>query len=457
MNEAEIDPKLLNLWKKAQLAREQRNWEYVVNLALPVVKEYPTFMEARMLVRLAEGEIAKTVKKGLFGGGGGMSFSFKGTNKDPLEAIWELEENVFQKDPFNLKANLQFYELGMKAGLPELAVLGLETIRAGHPENTKIAHQLAEHYMAHDQPEKASEVYRLIVKQDPRDMTAIKGEKDAAARTSILRQGWQGGDFRSAMKDSAEQNKLELLNKQGMTREQMEALLAELYVDYNQDNNNLTTVKNIAGVLEKMEEFEQALSYYNWAFTLNPSDVAMQRKIELLTDKVQDLQIAALERDVESNPHAPDAEQRRADLAEIKRQRGMKAVEEAKQRVERNPTDKAYRFDLGQAYFNGGMFGEAIPELQQARQNPNLRIKALLMLGKCFEKKNMNDLAINAFSDAAKDIAVMDNTKKELLYDLAMVYEKTGQKDLYLESLKEIYNFDYGFKDVAKRVEASYQ
>ena len=134
----------------------------------------------------------------------------------------------------------------------------------------------------------------------------------------------------------------------------------------------------------------------------------------------------------------------------------MKAVEEAKQRVERNPTDKAYRFDLGQAFFNGGMFGEAIPELQQARQNPNLRIKALLMLGKCFEKKNMNDLAINAFSDAAKDIAVMDNTKKELLYDLAMVYEKTGHKDLYLESLKEIYNFDYGFKDVAKRVEASY-
>lgn len=457
MNEAEIDPKLLNLWKKAQLAREQRNWEYVVNLALPVVKAYPTYMEARMLVRLAEGEIAKTAKKGLFGGGGGMSFSFKGTNKDPLEAIWELEENVFQKDPFNIKANLQFYELGLKAGLPDLAVLGLETIRAGHPENTKIAHQLAEHYMAHELPEKAAEVYRLIVKQDPRDMVAIKGEKDAAARTSILRQGWQGGDFRSTMKDSAEQNKLELLNKQGMTREQMEALLNELYIDYNQDNTNLTTVKNIASVLEKMEEFEQALVYYNWAFTLNSSDVAMQRKIELLTDKVQDLKIVALERDIEASPDAPDVEQRRADLAEIKRQRGMKAVEEAKQRVERNPTDKAYRFDLGQAYFNGGMFGEAIPELQQARQNPNLRIKALLMLGKCFEKKNMNDLAINAFSDAAKDIAVMDNTKKELLYDLAMVYEKTGQKDLYLESLKEIYNFDYGFKDVAKRVEASYQ
>jgi len=33
---------------------------------------------------------------------------------------------------------------------------------------------------------------------------------------------------------------------------------------------------------------------------------------------------------------------------------------------------------------------------------------------------------------------------------------RPGNKELSLESLKEIYNFDYGFKDVAKRVEASY-
>ena len=454
MTEADItDPKLLNLWKKAHLAREQKNWEYVVNLALPVVKAYPLFHEARFTVRLAEQEVAKTAKKGLFGGG--MSMSFKSAKKDPLEAIWDLEENVFQKDPFNLKANLEFYELGIKAGHPDLAALGLETIRLGHPTNTKIAHQLAEHYMANDQPEKAGEVYRHIVKQDPRDMNAIKGEKDAAARNSIKSQ-WQG-DFRSSLKDASEQNKLELINKQGMTREQMESLLGELSSDYEADPTNITTVKNMANVLEKMEDFDQALGFYNYALTLNPGDVAMQRKIELLTDKVRDLQIAAIEADIESRPDAPDIAERRAELDEIKRQRGMKAVEESKQRVDRNPTDKAYRFDLGQAYFNCGMFGEAIPELQQARTNPNLRIKALLMLGKCFEKKNMNDLAINAFSDAAKDMPAMDNIKKELLYELAMVYEKVGKRDEYLECLKDIYNFDYGFKDVAKRVESSYQ
>lgn len=453
MTEADLDPKMLNLWKKAKLAKEQLNWEYVVSLGLPVVKAYPLFMEARMLVRLAEGEVAKVAKKGLFGGGG-MSFSLKSSKKDPYEAIWELEENVFQKDPFNIKANLEFYELGMRAGQPLLAAWGLETIRAGHPTNTKIAHQLAEHYMAQEMPEKAGEVYRFIVKQDPRDMAAIKGEKDAAARGSIKNQ-WTG-NFKDAVKDQSEQNKLELLNRQGMTREQMEALLGELSADYEKDPQNINAVKNLASLLEKMENYDQALAFYRYALSLNPADVSMERKIELLDEKVQDLQMAAMEADIEANPDSPDIEERRADLAEIKRQRGLKAVTEAKQRVDRNPTDKQYRFDLGQAYFNCGMYGEAIPELQQARTSPNLRIRSLMMLGKCFEKKNMNDLAVNAFTDATKEMTVMDNNKKELLYELAMVHEKMGKRDEYLEALKEIYNFDYGYKDVAKRVEASY-
>jgi tetratricopeptide (TPR) repeat protein len=454
VNELDLDPKLQTLWKKALLANEQRNWEYVVNLALPVIKAAPLFLTPRLLVRAAEGELAKTAKKGLFGGSGN-SMSFKASKKDPIEAMYDIEENVFQKDPFNIKANQEFYELGMKAGQPDLAALGLEAIRAGHPTNGKICHQLAEHYMVHDQPEKAGEVYRHINKNDPRDMAAIKGEKDAAARQSIKKGRWEMG-FQDAKANSDEANIQELINKQGMTPEQQESLLGTLSGYYEGEPDNINHVKNLAALLEKMERFPDALGFYHYAMTLNPGDVALARKAEQLNDKVQDLQIAALEDAIDADPNAPDIDQRRADLHEIKRQRGLKSVEEAKQRVDRNPTDKAYRFDLGQAYFSCGMFGEAIPELQQARQNPNLRNKALLMLGRCFASKNMNDLAVNAFSDAAKEIPIMDNTKKEVLYALAMTYEKIGKREEYLESLKEIYNFDYGYLDVAKRVEASY-
>ena len=454
INENELDPKLLNLWKKALLANDQRNWEYVVSLALPVVKAHPLFMQARVLIRRAEGELVKNQKKSLFGGG--LGISFKGTSKkDPWEAIADLEENVFQKDPFNIKANQEFYDIAMRAGHPDLAAFGLETIRLGHPANTKLAHTLAEHYMAQDQPDKAGETYTAILKVDPRDMIAIKGEKDAAARMSIKQGGWNQG-FDKAKKDSAESLKLERKNKQGMTREQMEEYLQDLSAEYNSDQTNINVVKDLADLLERMEDLDGALGFYRYALELNPADVSMSRKIELLQDRIDDMAIARLEGEIEANPDAPDIEERRAELAEIKRHRGQKAIEEAKGRVDRNPTDKAYRFDLGQAYFNAGMYGEAIPELQQARQNPSLRTKALLMLGRCFERKNMNDLGINALADCVKELPTMDSTKKEALYELAMVYEKVGKREEYLDCLKEIYNNDYGYRDVAQRVESSY-
>jgi hypothetical protein len=102
------------------------------------------------------------------------------------------------------------------------------------------------------------------------------------------------------------------------------------------------------------------------------------------------------------------------------------------------------------------MFTEALPELQQAKGNPHIRIKAMLLLGRCFERKNMNDLAKSSFADANKELTIMDGTKKELLYELALVCEKMGDKASSLEALKEIYNADYGYRDVAQRVEASY-
>ena len=452
VKEAELDPKHLNLWKKGLLAIEQKNWEYAVSLILPVVKDVPTFMDGRMALRRAEGEMSGTAKKFSFGGG-----MFKGSSKkDPWEAIAELEENVFQKDPFGASGNQQLYDLAIKAKFPELGAFALETIRMGQPENTKNMHTLAQHYIAHGHPDKASAVYNSILKIDPRDMIAAKGEKDCAARSSISRQGFGDGDFRKSMKNADEANELELLNKQGMTQEQMEQLLAKIIDKYNQDQTNLNTVKAMADLYERMGQVESALMFYDYALSLNPGDVSLQRKTELIRDRVQETQMQQMEADIESNPDAPDIEVKRAQLSEIRRARAYVVINEAKTRVERNPTDKALRYDLGQAYFQADMYTEAIPELQQAKGNPHIRIKAMLMLGRCFERKNMNDLAKSALMEASKEVLIMDSTKKEILYELALVHEKMGEREPYLDALKEIYNADYGSKDVAKRVESSY-
>ncbi|HEY1082225.1 MAG TPA: hypothetical protein VGE29_08185 [Prosthecobacter sp.] len=456
VQEAELDPKYQSLWKKALISAERKNWEYVIDQVLPIVTANLGFMDGRKLLRSAEGEVVGTGKKAGFGLGGGL---FKGVSKkEPAEQIADMEENVFRKDPFSMSANEQLFDISMKIKFPELAAFALETIRRGHPENTKNMHRLAQHYMVYKQPEKAAEVYHSIVKVDPRDMDAMKGEKDAAAQTSILRQGWGAeGDFRKSMKDSGEAAKLEMLQRQGMTAEQMEQFLAETIAQYEADQTNIIIVKRMADLYERMGQIDNALMFYDYALnTLNPGDVALQRKVEIIRDKVKDQKILDYEREIEANPDAPDIEEKRAELAAIRRERASVVIGEAKGRVDRNPTDKTLRYELGQAYFNAGMFTEAIPELQQAKSNPNMRIKAILLLGRCFASKNMNDLAKTSLMEAAKELVVMDAIKKEVLYELANVQEKMGDRAGSLDALKEIYNADYGYKDVARRVESSY-
>ena len=79
------------------------------------------------------------------------------------------------------------------------------------------------------------------------------------------------------------------------------------------------------------------------------------------------------------------------------------------------------------------------------------------LLGICYRELGMLDLAMKQFKEAAKEILTMDGTKKEIVYNLGVVYEKMGERENSLNCMKQIYEADYGYKDVADRVERSYQ
>ncbi|MEN9974186.1 MAG: hypothetical protein RLZZ282_192, partial [Verrucomicrobiota bacterium] len=121
-----------------------------------------------------------------------------------------------------------------------------------------------------------------------------------------------------------------------------------------------------------------------------------------------------------------------------------------------NPTDPQLRFDLGTALYNSGDFSAAIPHLQQATRNPHVRTRVLLLLGRTFKAKGMFDLSIKQLSDALADLHTMDHIKKEVLYEKGLIHDETGDKATALECFKQIYEVDYGYRDVAQRVESSY-
>jgi tetratricopeptide (TPR) repeat protein len=78
------------------------------------------------------------------------------------------------------------------------------------------------------------------------------------------------------------------------------------------------------------------------------------------------------------------------------------------------------------------------------------------LLGWCYGKLGMFDLATRQLEEASKEIPSMDETKKEIVYNLGLVYERMGDREKSLACMKQIYEAEHGYKDVASRVESSY-
>lgn len=456
ITETELPSSVQALWLKAQSAYEMKNFTYAISLSHAVLKEEPGFLDARRLARnsaVAE-NAGKKVKKGLFGGSGLSLMKIPSLGKkDPAAAMTALEKELV-KSPFDGQANDMLFDNAMRCNMLETAAFALETVRSGSPENTKLLHKLAEHYLARDMPDKAADVYNDIVKQDAADIDAVKGSKDATARASMKKQKWEEAQsFRDVMKSGDEAAELEAANRAAMTRDQMLEKLARLSEQYAADNQNLTLVKEVANLYEQLEDWPNAYSFYQYAFELSHQDVALQNKAEYMKDKAAEFELDELKRACEENP---DNAELRARYDEVMASRTAEQVQEAQARVDRNPTDPQLRYELGLALYNSGEYSEAIPHLQQATRNPHIRTRVLLLLGRTFKAKLMHDLAIKQLSDALADLHGMDGTKKEVLYEKGLIHQDMGDKDAALDCFKQIYEVDYGYRDVAKRVEESY-
>ncbi|MGB1260857.1 MAG: tetratricopeptide repeat protein, partial [Akkermansiaceae bacterium] len=421
-----------------------------------VLKDAPGFLDARKLARksAAADLSGKKVKKSFFGGSSLslMKIPSQG-KKDPEGAMMSLEKEL-AKSPFDGPGNDLLFDCAMRLNMLDTAAFALETVRRGAPENTKLLHKLAEHYLARDMPDMAADVYADIVKQDASDIHAVKGGKDATARASMKKQNWENAQsVKDVMKDTEETAALEKANRAAMTTEQREAKLAELSAAYAEDNENISLVKDIADLYEQGEDWPNAYSFYQYAYELSNKDVALQNKALYMKDKAAEFEVAQLKQAVDADP---SNEELRAQYEQLIATRTSQAVEEAQARVDRNPTDPQVRYELGLALYNAGNHSDAIPHLQQATRNPHIRTRVLLLLGRTFRAKGMHDLAIKQLTDALADLHGMDGTKKEVLYEKGLIHEDMGDKAAALDSFKQIYEVDYGYLDVAKRVESSY-
>ena len=449
-------------WLKAVAAIELRNFGYAISLLQGILRQEPEFMTGRQLLRRTEVTKHKAAKKTFFNISTAPLAVMKAqreVKKDPRRAM-EMVEKVLEDEPYNRQANLVLKEAAVAAGWPEIGVFALKTVLEEHPRDVKLLHELARLYHEMGLSNEEVEVYNRITEIEPLDADALKMGKDASARASMKSGGWtQAESYRDLIKDKGLAESLEQQGRMKSTGESLDQEIAETFARHQAEPQNVDLARKLGALNEDKGDVESAIAWYEYSVELtNGTDPGLTRKVSDLKMRRSDRTITDLEEFLAQ--HGPESEgyaERSEELNQARKTRAALLVEDSRKRVDRNPTDLQLRFELGEQLVTAGLYREALPELQRARQNPNARLKAMNLLGRCYRELGMMDLAMKQLEEASREIASMDAMKKDIVYNLGLVYEQMGEREKSLAAMKQIYEADYGYKDVAERVESSYK
>jgi tetratricopeptide (TPR) repeat protein len=460
--EKELSESLRALWLKVVAAIELRNFGYAISLLQEILKQEPEFLTGRQLLRRAEVTKSKSAKKSFFNISTapiGVMKAQREIKKDPKRAIEMLEE-VLEGEPYNRQANLLLKEAALAAGWSEIGVFALRTLLEDNPRDAKVLRELGRLYHDLGDHENEVEIYNQLTAINPLDAQSLRLGKDASARASMKRGGWtQAESYRDLIKDKDEAISLEQQSRIRLTGEALDQQIAETYARHQAEPENLDFARRRGALSEQKEDLESAIRWYQYTADLaKGADTGLLRKISDLKAKCLEREIVAHEEFLSTYSARDEVyAEKYGQLRAAKVSRAEILIADAQERVARNPTDLQLRFELGENFFNAGRFREAVPELQRARQNPHARLKAMNVLGCCYGELGMLDLALKQLEDASREISSMDAMKKEIVYNLGLAYERAGDPEKALACMKQIYEVDYGYRDVARRVESSYE
>jgi tetratricopeptide (TPR) repeat protein len=443
-------------YEKGLAAIQRENLDYAISILDALLRQEPAFYNCREALRAAQ--FKRAGKKGGFlkrviGNASHSPLLAKGQmalRSNPLDALVTAEQ-ILNSDPHSLAAHRLLAEAALAVDLPRTAVLSLEIVFKNAPDR-KSAIKLAKALARTGQIARGESILIDLASTFPSDMVIQQALKDVSAQRS-LDEGYESlesgtGSFRDLLRDKSTSAALEQQQRHAPTADVLTQQIANLESQLAQDPNHPRLLRAIAELHTQQKNYDRALACYQQLIEAEgAADPSLERVITETTVRRYEQQLQQLD------PNAPDHEQERARL-ESERQAYI--LSQARQLAERYPNDLQIRFDLGLLFFRIGKLNEAIAEFQKAQAHPRHRIQALNYLGQCFAQRGLHDLAGRSFQTAIQEKTTFDDEKKELLYHLAGVLDRSGKSLEAIESYKLIYESDIGYRDVAAKIDAYY-
>jgi tetratricopeptide (TPR) repeat protein len=447
------------IFTKANDALARENYDYAVDLLMQVLTRCPEVVEVRKALRKAQQGKAATKGGGFFkkvfssaGSAPQIAKAQMALNNSPAEAM-AIAEQVLNSDPSNGMAHKIIVQAAEALDMPQTAVLSLETLWRQHPKDKDINIQFAEALSKTGEVKLAERILIELRAALPNDPDVHQALKNSSAARTLGEGGYKeigkgDGSYRQILRNEEEAKGLEQEQRVQKTEDVTERLIGEYEARLRAEPNNPKLMRSLAELYTQKKQFDKAQAWYE---KLKASEHGNDASLD---QAMAQTAVRKLDHEAEQlDPTAPDFTERSAALQAEKL---AFRLSECQQRVEKYPTDLAFRFELGTLYLQAGKISEAISEFQKAQSNPHKRIAAMAGLAQCFAKRKMNDLAAKKLQEALKEKLTFDDEKKDLTYQLGCIFETMGKKEDAIEQFKLIYETDIGYKDVAAKVDAYY-
>jgi tetratricopeptide (TPR) repeat protein len=280
--------------------------------------------------------------------------------------------------------------------------------------------------------------------------------KRASVAVAMNKGKWEESeDFRAQLKDEDEAQALEQQAKSVTDAKGLEELIRQTYEKVEKEPANLTNYRQLSDYYQRYGDLENAIAWIQEARKqeAGQGDVSLEEKERELTIEYFDNSISQWHQTLLTDPSNLEVKN---SWEQAITQKKLYEKSQLESLVQRYPNDYGYRYELGVNLFENEDYENCLSHFQLAQRNAKVRLDAILYLGRAYSRKNFYDLAIEQFSILKNEIQVMDDRKKDAIYELGCCFESMGKKDKAIEEFKVVYSADISFRDVADKINAFY-
>ena len=447
----DLAQKAQNFTNRGRQALETGKYDLAVDMLMEAVSAAPDVLETRKLLRAAQ--IANFRKNG-----GKTGFLAKlgfaaarqkimGLVKkgDGASAMAEAEKLLCQNplDPDNIEAAVKAAE---SAGKADHAAITIEAAYECSNKDPSLLERVATYYTMAKRWDKVRDAYRKLSELKPGDQRVLAMLKNAEAQAT-MNAGWtdtvgKKGGFQNLIANKEQAAKLDAANKAVVTGDDAEMLIQEKLKQIEAEPKNMNARRALARLYVQSKRYYEAIDVLQQAIEASGTmDPELDRMLSQTKTQYYDQQIEILR----SQGKADEADQ-------LEQEKNQFVFDDLAQRVERYPNDLHLRFELGKQYFTYGYYEDALSHLQLAQKSPKDRLWALYYLAMCFLNQGQTDMAVMQLETARDALPTMDDLKKNVIYQLGLCAEASGDLEKAYRYYKDVYSTDVGFEDLSERM-----